>query len=107
EQQWNVVVKQPDLSNVTVISSPSPGVTIKAHHDVPYNAYPGLSWVYDAPVTQPNFCVTVDDRDGTYPGDGKSIHVRFYLDGIGGDICTKATLDSPGTQQVCLLDGDP
>ena len=107
EQQWNVVVKQPDLSNVTVISSPSPGVAIKAHHNVPYNAYPTLSWVYDAPVTQPNFCVTVDDRDGTYPGDGKSIHVRFYLDGIGGDICTKATLDSPGTQQVCLLDGDP
>lgn len=107
EHQWNVIVKQPDLANVTNISSPAPGVTITAHHDVDYNDYPTLSWISGSPASQPNFCVTVDDRDGTYPGDGKAVQVRFYLDSLGGDICTKTTLDTPGTQTICLNDANP
>lgn len=107
EHQWNVIVKQPDLANVTNIAGPAPGVTITAHHEVDYNDYPTLSWISGSPATQPTYCVTVDDRDGTYPGDGASIQVRWYLDSIGGDICTKTTLDTPGTQTICLIDANP
>lgn len=106
EQQWSVIVKQPDLANVTIISLPAPGVTTTAHHGVSYNSYPTLSWIYGSPASQPNFCVTVDDRDGTYAGDGKSIQVKWYLDSIGGEICTKKTLDTPGTQTICLVDAN-
>ena len=121
EMQWNVNIKQPDLANVTNISLPAPGVTITSHHDVDYNDFtgptPAISWYSGsiASPTQPNFCVTVDDRDGTYdddtglayPADGPSIQVRFYLDSLGGDICTKKTLNTPGTQTICLIDSNP
>lgn len=105
EQQWNVIIQEPDLANVTTIAQPSPGVVITAHNGVAYPDFPALSWIYSAAI-QPNFCVTVDDRDGTYAGDGQSIQVRWYLDGLGGDICTKETLDTPGTQTICLIDAN-
>jgi hypothetical protein len=105
EHQWNVIVKQPDLANVTNVSSPAPGVSILAHNNVDYNDYPTYSWVYSG--TKPTFCVNVDDRDGTYAGDGLALAVKFYLDGAGGDICTKRTVDTPGTDTVCLLDANP
>jgi hypothetical protein len=105
EHQWNVIVKQPDLANVTNVSGPAPGVTILAHNNVDYNDYPTYSWVYSG--TKPTFCVNVDDRDGTYAGDGLALAVKFYLDGAGGDICTKRTADTPGTDTVCLLDANP
>ncbi|WP_408096915.1 hypothetical protein ACJVC5_17910 [Peredibacter sp. HCB2-198] len=103
--QWNVNVRQPDLANVTTIAQPAPGVTITAHDGVSYNAYPTYSWIHTG-TTKPNFCVTIDDRDGTYSGDGKSIQVRFYLNSLGGDICTKKTLDTPGSQTICLIDAN-
>jgi hypothetical protein len=106
EHQWNVIIKQPDLAKVTTISLPAPGVTVTAHNGVDYNDYATYSWISGSPATQPNFCIQVDDRDGTYSGDGQSIQVRFYLDSVGGDICTKTTLDSPGTQTICLIDGN-
>lgn len=102
EQYWNIDVQQPPLANITNISKPSPGVTILAHNDVNYTQYPAISWIYPA-ATQPEFCVTVDDRDGTYASDGKSILVKFYLNNQGGDICTVKTQDTPGSQQVCLI----
>lgn len=102
--QWNVNIKQPDLANVTTIAQPAPGVTIVAHDGVSYNQYPTYSWIHSPGTTKPNFCVSIDDRDGTYSGDGKSIQVRFYLNSLGGDICTKKTLDTPGTQTICLID---
>lgn len=105
EQQWNVIIKDPDLANVTTIGQPAPGVTITAHNNVDRNDFPTLSWIYSG-TTQPNFCVTVDDRDGTYAGDGDTIQVRWYLDGLGGDICTKETLDTPGSQTICLIDAN-
>lgn len=105
EQQWNVIIQEPDLANVTTIAQPAPGVTITAHNGVAHNDFPALSWIYSG-TTQPNFCVTVDDRDGTYAGDGQSIQVRWYLDGLGGEICTKETLDTPGTQTICLVDAN-
>ncbi len=105
EQQWNVIIKEPDLANVTTIAQPAPGVTITAHNGVAHNDFPALSWIYSG-TTQPNFCVTVDDRDGTYAGDGDSIQVRWYLDSLGGDICTKETLDTPGSQTICLIDAN-
>ncbi len=106
EQYWNVVVKQPDLSHVTTIAEPAPGVTTTAHNNIDYNDFPTLSWIYGGSATQPNFCVTVNDRDGTYASDGKSIQVKFYLDGLGGDICTKKTLDTAGSQKICLVDAN-
>jgi hypothetical protein len=106
EQQWSIIIKQPDLAKITNISLPAPGVTITAHNGVDYNDYPTRSWIYGSTPTQPNFCVTVDDRDGTYAGDAKSIQVRWYLDGVGGEICTKTTLDTPGTQTLCLNDAN-
>jgi hypothetical protein len=106
EHQWNVIIKEPPLTNVTSIGQPAPGVTITAHNNVPYNAFPALSWVYGSPAAQPNFCVLVDDRDGTYPADGKSVQVRFYLDGLGGEVCSKKTLDTSGTQTICLIDAN-
>lgn len=107
EQQWNVIIKQPDLANVTNITGPAPGIVTTAYNNTAYNQYPTLNWIYStSPVVQPNFCVSIDDRDGTYPLDGKSIQVRWYLDGIGGEICTKKTLDTPGTQVICLIDGN-
>lgn len=112
EQQWNVIIQEPDLANVTTIAQPAPGVVITSHNNVAYNAFPTLSWIYSG-TTQPNFCVTVDDRDGTYsdatgayPNDGDSIQVRWYLDGLGGDICTKKTLNTPGSQTICLIDSN-
>ncbi|MFP5384721.1 MAG: hypothetical protein ACLGHN_01490 [Bacteriovoracia bacterium] len=106
EQQWSVIIKQPDLANVTNITLPAPGITITAHNDVDYNDYPTLSWISGSPATQPNFCVTVDDRDGTYASDGDTIQVRWYLDSLGGEICTKETVDTPGTQTICLIDAN-
>jgi hypothetical protein len=106
EQQWSVIIKQPDLANVTGISLPAPGVSVSAHNNVDYNDFPTQSWVSGTPATQPNFCVTLDDRDGTYAGDSKSIQVKFYLDSLGGDICTKTTLDTPGVQTICLIDAN-
>lgn len=103
--QWNVNVRQPDLAKVTTIAQPAPGVTITAHDGVSYNQYPTYSWIHTG-TTKPNFCVSIDDRDGTYAGDGKSIQVRFYLDSLGGDICTKKTLDTPGSQTICLIDAN-
>lgn len=104
--QWNVNVRQPDLANVTTIAQPAPGVTITAHDGVSYSDYPTYSWIHSPGTTQPNFCISIDDRDGTYAGDGKSIFVKFYLNGLGGDICTKKTLDTPGTQTICLIDAN-
>lgn len=109
EQQWSFIVRQPDLANVSNISAPAPGVTITAHNNVPRNATPtDVTWIYGSlvPPQKPNFCVTIDDRDGTYPSDGQSIQVRFYLNGVGGDICTKRTLDTPGSQMICLIDSN-
>lgn len=106
EQQWSVVVKQPDLGNILTIAQPAPGTAISAHHQVAYNTYPTYSWVYGASNTKPNFCITLDDADGTYAADGKGVQVKFYLDGTGGDICTKETMDSPGTQTICLIDAN-
>ncbi len=105
EQQWNINIKQPNLTNVSSISLPAPGITVKSHYGVAYNDYPASSWVYTG--TQPQFCILVDDRDGTYPADGKSLLVKFYLDGTGGEVCTKQTLDTAGTQTVCLFDANP
>lgn len=102
EQYWNLDVKQPPLSPITNISKPAPGVTITAHNDVNYTEYSTLSWI-DPTKTQPEFCVTVDKRGGTYAADGKSILVKFYLNSVGGDICTVKTQDSAGSQQVCLI----
>lgn len=102
EQYWNLDVKQPSLSPITNISKPAPGVTVTAHNDVNYTEYPVLSWI-DPTKTQPEFCVTVDKRGGTYAADGKSILVKFYLNSVGGDICTVKTQDSAGSQQVCLI----
>ncbi len=105
EQYWNLDVLQPPLANVTNISSPEPGKQITAHNGISYPvnpAVPVLSWFYDT-STYPEFCVTVDDRDGTYAADGKSILVKFYLNSQGGDICTVKTDDTPGSQQVCLI----
>ncbi len=109
EYQWNVNVRQPDLANVSGIGFPAPGVAVTAHNNVGYNDYPTLSWIYGtgSPASRPLFCVTVDDADGTYAGDGKSIQVRWYLNSTGAEICTKKTSDSLGTgatQQICLVD---
>jgi hypothetical protein len=109
EYQWNVTVRQPDLANVSSIGFPAPGVTVTAHNGVGYNDFPTYSWVYGSgsPPSRPNFCVTVDDADGTYAGDGKTIQVRWYLNSTGAEICTKKTTDALGngaTQQVCLVD---
>jgi hypothetical protein len=106
EQQWSILVKQPDLAKVTTVSLPAPGVNTIAHNGVDYNDFPALSWVYGASNLQPNFCITVNDRDGTYSADGKSIQVKFYLDSVGGEICTKTTLDTPGSQTICLVDAN-
>lgn len=105
EQQWSVIVKQPDLANITTISLPAPGVTITNHNNVDYNDYPALSWIYGSPVNQPKYCITVDDADGTYASDGKAIQVKWYLDSVGGEICQKTTNDIPGSQTICLVDG--
>lgn len=108
EQQWSFYIKQPDLANITGIANPAPGVDITAHNNVHYTEFPTHSWIDpgrpDTSVVHDRFCVTVDDRDGTYPTDGKSIQVRWYLDSIGSEICTKKTLDTPGTQTICLVD---
>jgi hypothetical protein len=108
EQMWSVIVKQPDLANITTITNPAPGITINSHNNIDYNDYPTLSWIDsgtpNTSVAHSRFCVTVDDSDGTYPADGKSIQVRWYLDSLGGDICTKKTQDVPGTQTICLVD---
>lgn len=107
EQYWNVIVKQPDLSKISNISDPAPGVTITAHNNINYTQYPTLSWI-DTTGTQPDFCVTIDDADGTYASDGKGIQVKFYLNGTGGDICTKVTDDNigNGSQTICLNDAN-
>jgi len=106
EYQWNVKVKNPDLGKISSISLPAPGVTIQAHHGIDYNDYPSSSWIYSG-TTQPNFCVTLDDADGTYAGDGKGVQVKFYLDGLGGDICTKESSDLLSSQTICLNDANP
>ncbi len=108
EQYWNVTVKLPALTKVTNVSSPDPGVTITAHNGIDYATAEAFtadySWIYGSPATYPNFCVTVNDRDGVYASDGKSVLVKFYLNNSGGDICTKKTVDTAGTQIVCLND---
>ncbi len=109
ESQWNINVRQPDLANVSSIGFPAPGVAVTSHNGVGYNEYPTLSWIYGtgSPPPKPLFCVTVDDADGTYAGDGKSIQVRWYLNTTGAEICTKKTTDALGTgasQQICLVD---
>lgn len=110
ERQWNINIKQPDLTRITGITEPSPGVVVTSHNNVDYDDYvtPVLrSWKYSSPAIQPNFCVDIEDRDGTYAGDGKSIQVRWYLDSVGTEICTKKTVDTNGSQKLCLIDATP
>lgn len=115
EQQWSFYIKQPDLADVTVVSNPSPGVNIVAHHNVSYAHaalnFPTRSWtdpsVPDLSAPHNRFCITVNDGDGTYPGDGLGIMVRWYLDSTGGEICAKRTQDIPGNQTICLIDANP
>jgi hypothetical protein len=106
ERQWTLTIKHPDLGNVSTISQPSPGTSITAHNGINYTQFPTYSWIYGASNTQPNFCVTLDDADGTYAGDTKGVQVKFYLNSLGADICTKESSDTPGTQTICLNDAN-
>lgn len=105
EQNWNITISHPALGKVTGITSPAPGVSITAQHNVDYNDFPTYGWVETGTTTKPGFCVTVNDADGTYAGDGEGVQVKWYLDSLGADICTKETNDAgAATQTICLTD---
>ncbi|MFL5783162.1 MAG: hypothetical protein ACJ76H_01050, partial [Bacteriovoracaceae bacterium] len=88
EQQWNVVVKDPDFGFVSTAGSPLPSQDTVAFHTISYDDYPFNNSV----PTQSRFCVTVSDPDGSYAdGSGsdptsKSIVVRFYKDNSGSPL---------------------
>jgi hypothetical protein len=103
EHQWNITVQQPPLENISGTSLPAVGVTTTSYHAVNYSQFPTYNFVYTG-TTQSDFCVTIDDADGTYDGDGFGVQVKWYLNGLGGDICTKETTDTDGPQTLCLVD---
>lgn len=109
EHQWNVVVQQPPLENISNTGLPAIGVTSTAYHAVDYTMNTGYNFTYTLPVpaaAQGRYCVTIDDADGTYDGDGFGVQVKWYLDGVGGDVCTKETTDVNGPQTLCLVGPD-
>ena len=103
EHQWNITVQQPPLENISGTSSPAVGVSTTSYHAINYSQFTPYSFVYTG-TTQSDFCVTIDDGDGTYDGDGFGVQVKWYLEGLGGDICTKETTDVTGPQTLCLVD---
>lgn len=103
EHQWNITVQQPALESISSTSIPAVGVNTTSYHAINYSQFPTYNFVYTG-TTQSDFCVTIDDGDGTYDGDGLGVQVKWYLEGLGGDICTKETADTDGPQTLCLVD---
>ncbi|MES2527041.1 MAG: hypothetical protein V4598_08130 [Bdellovibrionota bacterium] len=103
EHQWNITVQQPPLENISATSIPAVGLTTTSYHATNYSQFNTYNFVYSG-TTQSDFCVTIDDGDGTYDGDGLGVQVKWYLEGLGGDICTKETADTNGPQTLCLVD---
>lgn len=109
EHQWNAVVQQPDLEHISNTGFPAVGTSTTAYHAVDYSLNPTYNFTYSLPVPSANqakYCVTIDDADGTYDGDGFGVQVKWYLDGVGGDVCTKETSDVNGPQTLCLVGVD-
>ncbi|HXH30758.1 MAG TPA: hypothetical protein VNJ01_08080 [Bacteriovoracaceae bacterium] len=106
EQQWSVTVKHPDFGDVSIISSPAPGVSVTAHHLIKYPDFPTRSWIFNSPVEQPKFCVTLNNPTGAYPApvDTAGVLVKFYKDGVAGDICTKRSNTALAVHTLCLVD---
>lgn len=104
--QWSVTVKHPDLGKVQSVSSPATSVATTAYHGLNYTQFPTYNWTMPGGL-QPNYCLTIDDADGTYSSDGMGVQVKYYINGIGGDICTKETNDGGSANQtICLNDAN-
>ncbi len=103
-QQWSVTVKHPDFGKVSTVSSPAPGVAITAHNNINYTQFPAVSWIFGTPASQPDFCVELANPSGAYAADAKGVQIKYYLDGVGTEICTKETSDVTTPETVCLTD---
>jgi hypothetical protein len=107
EQQWGVTIRHPDLGQVTTIGSPAPGVNLTSYNNLNYTQFPFYNFVTTPGAAQGTFCVALNQPRGAYAGDGQGLLVKYYLNGTGGDICTKETNDAASSQTVCLVDSTP
>ncbi len=115
EHQWNVTVNHPALKNINnrdiyeASANAGFGTISNAYNGIAYNAYtptPAINFVPQSSGTatftqQGNYCVSVTDGEGTYPGDGLGVKVNFFIDGATQIYSgTTTALDS----KICLSD---
>jgi hypothetical protein len=101
KKEWMVSVKPPSLSPVIsrnilrTDTSRNFETKIKTYHDIFFDDH--LTPVGD-------FCVEIEEGEGSYTGDNQFVRVDFYLDSSPSP--TYSGLTTLTSKKVCLSDGD-
>jgi hypothetical protein len=117
EVQWSITLKHPDKSKIQTrhifegSTSPSYATTIVAYNGVPYTTDTTYNFIPTGQTNQGDFCVEIEDGDGTYPedfeeevygaGNAEYVRVDFYLDNTTLIYTTYTTAID---ETVCLSD---
>ena len=110
QQQWTLTIEHPERKKVLAqrtydpasgFPEPGAGATTVAYSGINYNLAPAYNFIpVGAYTEQADYCVVLEDDEGTYPG--QYIKVSYYLDGHHFHDRTTAT-----SETVCLSDANP
>jgi hypothetical protein len=117
EVQWSITLKHPDKSKIQTrhiyegSTSPSYATTIVAYNGVPFTTDTTYNFIPTGQTNQGDFCVEIEDGDGTYPedfeeevygaGNAEYVRVDFYLDNT---TLIYTTYTTASDETVCLSD---
>ncbi len=107
-QSWRRIVQHPPLSPVVSRNLFSSDLvknfqnSTVAFHNIAYNTSPTFNFIPLSTSTQADFCVEIQNGEGTYPADSKFVEVRFYLDNNPTPIYSAFT--SSIDKKICLSD---